>query len=56
MKTAAVAHTPFMSKPIVPLPNAASRRQILHKFLDSLLIIVGSLGIAVMLLFLLTLI
>lgn len=56
MKTAAINRTPFMSRPIVPLPNVATRRQFLHKVLDTALIICSGLGIAVMLLFFLTLI
>ena len=56
MKTAAYKQISFMSRPIVPLPNAATRRQFLHKALDSVLIVASSIGIAVMLLFLLTLI
>lgn len=51
MKTAAIHHTPFMSRPVVPLPNAVSRRQFLHKLLDKALIIFSGIGIAVILLF-----
>lgn len=56
MKTAACNQTSFLSRPIVPLPNVATRRQFLHKTLDKALIVVSSVGIAVMVLFLLTLI
>lgn len=56
MKTAAINRTPFMSRPIVPLPNATSRRAFFHKLLDRVLIVVSGVGIAVMLLFVLTLI
>ena len=56
MKTAVYNQISFMSRPIVPLPNVATRRQFLHKALDRILIVVSSIGIAVMLLFLLTLI
>ena len=48
-------HTLYV-QPIVPLPNVATRRQFLHKVLDTLLIVFSGLGIAVMLLFFLTLI
>ena len=49
MKTAAMDTRPYMSRPIVPLPNAASRRQVLHKALDGALIFFCGVGIAVML-------
>ena len=55
MKTAAVRPA-FMARPVVPLPNAVSRRQVLHKVLDGILIAVSGVGIATMLLVLLTLI
>lgn len=55
MKTAAVQRN-FMTRPVVPLPNAASRHHALHKFLDGILIAVSGVGIATMLLVLLTLI
>lgn len=56
MKSATTVHPNFMARPIVPLPNAVSRRQALHKMLDGILIAVSGLGIATMLLVLLTLI
>ena len=56
MKTTAVNNMPFMSQPIVPLPNASSRRQFLHKALDGILVVVSGVGIAVMLVFFLMLI
>lgn len=56
MKTAVTAKPNFMASPIIPLPNAASRRQYLHKLLDTLLIIASGVGIVVMLIFLLMLI
>jgi len=56
MKMTAVNHTPFMARPIVPLPNATSRRQFLHKALDTVLVIVSGVGIAAMLVFFLMLI
>ena len=56
MKTATCTQVSFMARPIVPLPNVATRRQFLHKVLDAALIVISSIGIVVMLLFLLTLI
>ena len=55
MKTAAVQQK-FMARPVVPLPNAVSRRQALHKILDGALITASGMGIATMLLVFLTLI
>jgi hypothetical protein len=49
MKTAAMNHTPFMARPIIPLPNVVTRRQFLHKALDGALIFFSGVGIAVML-------
>ena len=49
MKTAVMKQTPFMSRPIVALPNAVTRRQFLHKALDGALIFFSGIGIAVML-------
>ena len=49
MKTAVMNHTPFMSRPVVPLPNVVTRRQFLHKALDGALIFFCGIGIAVML-------
>ena len=56
MKTAAHSQISFMAHPIVPLPNVATRRQFLHKALDSALVIVSGVGIAVMLVVLLMLV
>lgn len=39
----------------VPYPNAATRRQVAHKILDTLLLAASGMGIAVILLFLLVL-
>lgn len=44
MKTAAHSQISFMARPIVPLPNVATRRQFLHKFLDRCLLIASALG------------
>lgn len=49
MKTAIMKQTPFMSRPIVSLPNVVTRRQFLHKALDGALIFFSGVGIAVML-------
>lgn len=49
MKTIAVQRKNY---PAVPYPNAATRRQILHKVLDFLLVVVSCAGIAAMLLLL----
>ena len=49
MKTAAIRQTPFMSRPVVPLPNVRTRRQFLHNALDGALIFFSGMGIAVML-------
>lgn len=51
MKTAAMTRTPFMARPIAPLPNVLTRRQFLHKALDGALIFFSGVGIAVMLMF-----
>ena len=56
MKTAAMDTRPYMSRPVVPLPNAASRRHVLHKALDSALIVLSGVGIALMLLFFLVIV
>lgn len=49
MKTAIAAKTQFMTRPVVPLPNAVSRRQFCHKLLDALLVAASGVGIVVML-------
>lgn len=49
MKTAAVY------RQTIPFPNAATRRQVLSKLLDILLIAASGVGIAAMLLFVLAL-
>ena len=55
MKTAAIRQTPFMSRPIMPLPNVVTRRQFFRKALDGVLIFVSGVGIAVMVMFFLML-
>ena len=51
MKAATMNRTPFMARPILPLPNVLTRRQFLHKALDGALIFFSGVGIAVMLMF-----
>ena len=41
----------FWSEPYVPLPNAATRRQVLHKIMDTALIIASCAGIVAIMLF-----
>ena len=55
MKTAVHTTQNFMSRPVVPYPNAVSRRTYLHKILDTALIAFSGIGIVVMLVFLLML-
>jgi len=52
MKTATV----YRSTEVVPYPNAATRRQILNKILDYVLVGACGMGLAAMLLLLLTII
>ena len=49
MRTAIMTRKTY---PAIPYPNAASRRQIAHKFLDFLLVTVSCAGIAAMVLLL----
>ncbi len=53
MKTASAVSKPFWANPVVPFPNAISRRQFFHKLLDTALVAVSGIGIAVMVIFLL---
>ena len=53
MKTAVQATQNFMSRPVVPYPNAVSRRAFFHKLLDTALVAVSGIGITVLLVFLL---
>ncbi len=41
-----------MELPLAPYPNAATRREVLHKILDNLLILASCAGVAVIILFL----
>ena len=53
MKTA-VACRPYKNiRPRVAYPNAATRRQMLHRFLDGVLMLASGAGIAAMVLFML---
>ena len=42
----------FWSEPHIPLPNAATRRQVLHKILDTALIAASCVGLVAITLFL----
>ena len=42
MKVSTICHTDFKSRPSIPYPNAATRKELLHKFLD--LLLVGAMG------------
>ena len=54
MKTAVQTKVSYMARPVVPYPNAVSRRAFVHKILDTLLVAASGMGIVVMLVFLLT--
>lgn len=43
MKTAAIYHSECASRPKLPYPNAATRREIFHKFID--LVLMGAIGV-----------
>jgi len=53
MRTATVYYHRFMNQAAVPVPNAASRRQVAHKVLDTVLTVVSCIGIIAIILFLL---
>ena len=53
MKTAHAI--PFMERPYLNVPNAATRRQMLHLMVDKILVSVCCLGLTTAILFLLTL-
>lgn len=55
MKTAVVFAQKFMNRPYIPLPNAATRRQLLNRYINSMLVGVCCAGIVVAILFLMTL-
>lgn len=53
MKATTAQRSNFMNAPVVCYPNAASRRQVFHKLLDTLLVTASGAGIGAILLFLL---
>lgn len=55
MKTAVIHRSDLIMRPNLPYPNAATRREILSKFLDLLLVGAIGAGLAASLLFLLAL-
>lgn len=55
MKTAVVHHADFARKPNLPYPNAATRRQLLNRFIDLLLTAALGIGAAAIFLFILAL-
>lgn len=55
MKTTTVYHENFWNRPSVPLPNAATHRQVMEKLLDIALVAAIGAGIAASVLFLLAL-
>ena len=52
MKTAAINK---MDYPLAPYPNAATRREVIHKILDHLLIVASCAGVSAVILLLITL-
>lgn len=55
MKQAMIYHTDYLSRPVVPYPNAATRRQLLNKFVDGLLIAAMGVACVTVFVFMLTL-
>ena len=55
MKTAIIYFNRYLSQPAISLPNAATRRDILQKALDRMLIAASCAGIVAIFLFLLCL-
>ena len=53
MKATVARRPKFMNCPVVCYPNAAGRRQVFHKLLDTLVITASGAGIGAVLLFLL---
>lgn len=51
MKTATTRYSDFANRPNIPYPNAATRRQILDRFVDLLLMAGLGVGAAAILLF-----
>ena len=56
MKTTAMYRDNFWNRPSVPLPNAATRRQVAQKLLDIALVAAIGAGIAASVLFLVALV
>ena len=56
MKTAVAYRQNYLPRQPLPFPNAAGRRQVLHKFLDILLIAASGVGLAAALMLLLVLV
>ena len=54
MKTAELYLSNRANRPALPFPNAASRRDIVRKVVDFLLIVASSIGIVAIMLFLVT--
>ena len=55
MKTNAICRTDYANRPNLPYPNAATRRELLNKFLDLLLMGALGVGAAAIMLFVLVL-
>lgn len=55
MKTTTVYRSDYANRPHVPYPNAATRREVLNKFLDLLMMAALGVGAAAIILFLLAL-
>ena len=55
MKTATMKRIQMNKASVIPYPNAATRQEILHKFLDTVLVGAIGAGLAVCLLFFLAL-
>ena len=55
MKTAIVYAYKFMNKPYISLPNAATRRQVLNRIIDKLLVAVCCVSIVAGIIFLISL-
>lgn len=53
MKTATVRRNNYTTNPQIPFPNAATRKELIHRFLDLLLMGATGAGLAASLLFLL---
>ena len=56
MKTTTLSRNDLRTRPELPYPNAATRREVLHKFVDLLLVAAIGGGAAAILLFLMVLV